>query len=221
MGEVEGASSWGRWRGLQIRNFPSFSAAGEVALEGSDAHEAFGVAARFVGAVLFDALPGHVALGEERAEAAREHHGVGRAIEAFVAATLEVLEKPTEFAYRELTELLEDDGRKFLHLERAPPRCLSAEFGNARELWHYPHAARVRSVELVELAERGCAALDAIREREATVEALHIGVHGLAECREGGVAPKEFSKGCWQFGGWRRGQFRGQLGGRRRGALQR
>ena len=179
------------------------------------------MAARFVGAVLFDALPGHVALGEERAEAAREHHGVGRAIEAFVAATFEVLEKPTEFAYRELAELLEDDGRKFLHLERAPPRCLSAEFGDARELWHYPHAARVGSVELVELAERGCAALDAIRERKSTVEALHIGVHGLAECREGGVAPLEFSKDCWQFGGWRRGQFRGQLGDRRRGALQR
>ena len=179
------------------------------------------MAARFVGAVLFDALPGHVALGEERAEAAREHHGVGRAIEAFVAATFEVLEKPTELAHGELAELLEDDGRKFLHLERAPPRCLSAEFGDARELGHYPHAARVGSVELVELAERGCAALDAIREREAAVEALHIGVHGLAECREGGVAPLEFSKDCWQFGGWRRGQFRGQLGGRRRGALQR
>ena len=179
------------------------------------------MAARFVGAVLFDALPGHVALGEERAEATREHHGVGCAVEAFVAATFEVLEKPAELAHCELTELLEDDGRKFLHLERAPPRCLSAEFGDARELWHYPHAARVGSVELIELAERGCAALNAIRERESTVEALHIGVHGLGKSCEGGVAPLEFSKDCWQFGGWRRGQFRAQLGGRRRGALQR
>ena len=83
------------------------------------------------------------------------------------------------------------------------------------------HTRPELAVELVKLAERGCAALDAIREREATVEALHVGVHGLAECREGGVAPLEFSKDCWQFGGWRRGQFRGQLGGRRRGALQR